>query len=339
MSTAAEFLSSMHLPLDTTLLQSSMLNWVKQIKDKAILMKILITGATGFVGKRLTQDLTSRGHQVIVTTRNASKAKQGSQNSVEFVEWKAPHQDFPAAALSGVNAVINLMGENIASKRWSDSQKLKLRESRIVGTKKLVEAINSHGQNVQVFLSTSAIGYYPVNTQQKMNESTEPGESFLAALCVDWEKATEGLATHIRKFIVRVGVVLGPEGGALSKLMPLFKLGLGGPIGNGSMVMSWIHINDLVAIYSEALIDERYSGVANGVAPKTVTNKEFTKALANGVKRPALFPAPPFALKLAMGELSTIVLDSQDIDCEKLKSLNFTFRYPTIEKAFQDICR
>lgn len=302
-------------------------------------MKILITGATGFVGTKLTQDLTTRGYKIVVTTRNIEKAKKNKTSNIEYVAWDAPHGDFPAAALAGVDAVINLMGENIAAKRWSDSQKLKLRESRILSTKKLVEAINTSGTAVKVFLSTSAIGYYPVNTANQLTESSLPGESFLSALCVDWENATASLNPHIRKFILRVGVVLGLGGGALSKLLPLFKLGLGGPIGNGSMVMSWIHINDLVAIYSEALSDERYSGVANAVAPKTVTNKEFTKALARSVRRPALFPAPPIALKLAMGELSTIVLDSQDIDCEKLKSLNFTFRYPTIDKALQDICR
>jgi uncharacterized protein len=302
-------------------------------------MKILITGATGFVGKRLTKDLTSRGHQVIVTTRNSTRAKKNAVPGTEFINWDAPHGDFPAGALSGVEAVINLMGENIAAKRWSDAQKLKLRESRIVGTKKLVQAINEHGRQVKTFISTSAVGYYPTNTGEKLTESANPGESFLAALCVDWEKATQELPSTVRKFIVRVGVVLGPEGGALSKLLPLFKLGLGGPIGNGSMMMSWIHADDLVAIYTEALQDERYTGIANAVAPKPVSNKEFTKALAKGVRRPALFPAPPLAIKLAMGELSTIILDSQDIDCEKLKTLNFTFRYPTIEKAFQDICR
>ncbi len=300
-------------------------------------MKILITGATGFVGTRLVKKLESLGHRIVVTTRNPQSAKKNLGQHIDTYEWNAPHGDFPIESLSGVEAVINLMGENIAAKRWSDAQKLKLRESRIVSTEKLVSAL--HNSGVKVFLSTSAIGFYPTNLPQKLTEQDVVGDSFLAALCEDWERKAAEAPDTIRKLIVRVGVVLGAEGGALSKLLPLFKLGLGGPVGDGKQMMSWIHVDDLVEIFCEAISNQNFQGIANAVAPNTVSNKEFTKALARGVRRPALFPAPAVALKLAMGELSTIVLDSQNIDCSSLKQWNFTFKYPTIDKAMNQICR
>lgn len=300
-------------------------------------MKILITGATGFVGTRLVKKLESQGHRIVVTTRNPKSAVKNLGSHIEAYAWDAPHGEFPQESLSGVEAVINLMGENIAAKRWSDAQKLKLRESRIISTEKLVTALKD--SDVKVFLSTSAIGYYPTNLPQKLTEQDVVGDNFLASLCEDWEKKAHEAPDSIRKLIVRVGVVLGAEGGALSKLLPLFKLGLGGPVGDGKQIMSWIHIDDLVEIYAEAITNQGFQGVANAVAPAPVSNKEFTKALAKAVRRPALFPAPPIALKLAMGELSTIVLDSQNIDCAALKQWNFTFKYPTVDKAMMQICR
>lgn len=302
-------------------------------------MKVLITGATGFVGKRLVKRLLHDGHQVVATSRNREKAQKTLGGQVEVFPWKAPHGDFPQEALNGVDTIINLMGENLASKRWSDSQKLKLRESRILGTQKLVHALALNKSTVKIFISTSAIGYYEVNTEAALNEEDAPGNNFLAALCLDWEKATEGLDSSIRKVIFRVGVVLGKEGGALQKLYPLFKLGLGGPVGLGKQMMSWIHVEDLVTLYATAITDSSFVGVYNGVAPTPVSNKDFTKALAKAVKRPALFPAPPLALKVAMGEMSTIVLDSQIIDCKNLKEKNHTFAFPTIDQALEDLCR
>jgi uncharacterized protein len=302
-------------------------------------MKVLVTGATGFVGKRLITRLRSAGHEVVITTRNGQKAKKIFGDQVKVVEWNAPHGAFPQEALNGVEGIINLMGENLAQKRWSPAQKLILRESRTEATKKIVKAISDQSLVPKVFVSTSAIGYYPANLTESLSEEHEAGESFLSALCIDWEKAIEQLPQGTRSVILRVGVVLGKEGGALAKLYPLFKLGLGGPVGAGAQVMSWIHVEDLVSLFKDALENSTFTGIFNAVAPRPVTNKEFTKALARAVKRPALFPAPPAALKLAMGEMSSIVLDSQSVDCKRLKELNYTFSFPTIERAFEDICK
>lgn len=302
-------------------------------------MKILITGATGFVGRPLVKKLLKAGHQVVVTTRRPNKIASLLGPDVQAFAWNAPHGDFPVEALNGVESVINLMGENIAGKRWSDQQKLLLRESRITGTKKLVQAVAQHAPQLKSFCSTSAIGYYPVNLEQSLAEDHVAGENFLAALCVDWEASLKDLPESVRTCIIRVGVVLGKNGGALGKLLPLFKLGLGGPVGDGKQMMSWIHLDDLTEIYLRAVTDSSWSGVFNGVAPKPVSNREFTKALARAVRRPALFPAPAAALKLAMGELSTIVLDSQTIDCAHLKEKNFTFHYPQIQPALEEIAR
>lgn len=303
-------------------------------------MKILITGATGFVGKKLVKKLSDSGHQINILSRNkSSKSAQALNSMASIFEWSAPHGEIPAESLAGVEAVINLMGENIGDKRWSDTQKLKLSESRVDGTKNLIKAIQKEGLKLQCFVSTSAIGFYPVNKDETLDESAAKGDGFLSDLCEQWEKAIAQLDECDRKVIIRVGVVLGKGGGALGKLLPLFKLGLGGPVGAGKQIMSWIHREDLVQIYVNAIEDTKYQGIINAVAPKPVSNKEFTKAISQAVGLPALFPAPPFALKLAMGEMSTIVLDGQNIISTQLPKFEMKFKFPDIQSAMLAIVR
>jgi uncharacterized protein (TIGR01777 family) len=272
-------------------------------------MKLLITGGTGFVGTRLLERLKSEGHQLVVLTRNPDKARLKGSFGATYHRWDGISEEVPAEAYAGVEGVINLMGENIAAKRWSDSQKKKLEDSRIKATKTLIEGIEKHVSTpLKVFISASAIGYYPVNTGNLMDENTNPGDGYLAGLCKGWEEATQGLTKVTRKINMRIGVIFGPESGALSKLLPIFKLGGGGPVGSGKMVMSWIHVEDLVKAISEFTTNEKYSGTYNMVAPNPVTNKEFSTALGKALSRPSFMPAPPFMLKLVFGEMSTMIL-------------------------------
>lgn len=296
---------------------------------------ILVTGGTGFVGTRLVQKLADQGHQIRVLSRNPEKAKSKWQGNVQTFKWEAPHGKIPASALQQVDSVINLMGENIGDKRWSATQKIKLRESRVDGTRNLIQALQKQGLKLKSFISTSAVGIYPVNKDQVLTESSESSDSFLASLCVDWEKEVEALDKNQveQVAIIRVGVVLGLGGGAAAKLMPIFKLGAGGPVGSGSQMMSWIHVEDLVQLYEFVLNHPEIQGPLNAVAPNPVSNKEFSKALAKSLRRPCLFPVPPVALKLAMGEMSTIVLDGQEVKSEVLPNTAFDFRYPTIDQA------
>lgn len=303
-------------------------------------MKILMTGATGFVGKKLVKKLSDSGHVIHVLSRDKnSKSAKAISSMAKVFEWSAPHGEIPSDSLDGVEAVINLMGENIGDKRWSDTQKLKLSESRVDGTKNLIQAIQKKSLHLKCFVSTSAIGFYSVNKDEALDESAPKGDGFLSDLCEQWEKAISTLDQCDRKVIVRVGVVLGKGGGALGKLLPLFKLGLGGPVGAGKQIMSWIHREDLVQIYVNAIEDSKYTGILNAVAPQPVSNKEFTKALSQAVGLPAIFPAPPFALKLAMGEMSTIVLDSQKIISTQLPKFEMKFKFPDIQSAMLAVVR
>lgn len=300
-------------------------------------MKILITGATGFVGVPLTKALIAAGHQIKVLSRSKASAHKKLPKEVEVVEWNAPYDEVPAGTFSDVEALINLMGENIGGKRWSDEQKKKLRDSRIKGTKQLAKAIErDRPEGLETLVSTSAIGYYPVGKDINMDENHPNGFGFLSSLCQDWEQTAYSINAK-RKVILRVGVVLGLGGGALAKLMPIFKLGLGGPVLPGTQIMSWIHRQDLVNLYVAAVTNNTYLGVINAVTPYPVSNTEFSKALGRAVSRPAIFPVPGFALKLAMGEMSTIVLDSQKIVSTKLGNLSFRFTYPKIDEALKNL--
>ncbi|MBH47766.1 MAG: TIGR01777 family protein [Halobacteriovorax sp.] len=300
-------------------------------------MKIAITGATGFVGTKLVKQLLAQGHSIKVFSRSKKKAVSLLSDKVEVIEWNAPHGDIPKGSFTGVDALINLMGENIGGKRWSDEQKVKLRNSRVLATQKIAKAIEADlPDGIDCLVSTSAIGYYPVNLDQPLDENHPNTNSFLSSLCQDWEQSAHTIKSN-RTVILRVGVVLGKGGGALAKLMPIFKLGLGGPVLPGTQMMSWIQLEDLVNLYVASVTTKSYQGTINAVTPHPVTNTEFSKALGTALSRPAVFPVPGFALKIAMGEMSTIVLDSQTIVSTKLGNLGFKFKYPKILEALQNL--
>lgn len=298
-------------------------------------MKILLTGATGFVGTRLVEKLLEAGHELNILSRGNHHY---ANPNVKVFSWPDSSQRPPLESISGIDGVINLMGESIAAKRWSDEQKAKLRSSRVDSTLNLSALINENRKEpLSFFISSSAVGIYPVNNGETMDENAKTGKGFLPELCHAWEEAAQTVKNCKRVVTIRTAVVLEAHGGALQKMLPPFKLGLGGPIGDGNHIMSWIHLDDLVAIFLKAVNDETMNGVYNGSAPAPVDNFHFTKALGEALHRPTLFPVPAAALKLAFGEMSTIVLDSQSVVSKRLTEAGFQFSYPTIESAFAKI--
>lgn len=299
-------------------------------------MRILITGATGFVGSALAKKLLNDGHELNILTRDIGKIPEALKDPrVKAFEWRDTKELPPVESISQISGVINLMGENIAAKRWSPEQKKKLRDSRILATTNLTTLLDQNlNSSLEFFISASAVGIYPVNLPDVMNEESKIGKNFLAELCKDWESAAYTLKKVKRTVIIRTSVVLEAHGGALAKMLPPFKLGLGGPIGDGNQYMSWIHLDDLCDIYATAVTDSTYNGIYNGVAPHPVENFHFTKALGNALHRPTIFPVPEIGLKIAFGEMSSVILDSQKIVSKNLHDKNFPFKYETIEKAF-----
>ncbi len=302
-------------------------------------MKILITGATGFVGKALTNELLAQGHEINILSRDQQKAKLIFQHEkVKTFEWKNVLELPPANAFDGISGVINLMGENIAAKRWSEQQKQKLIQSRVDATKNLVMQIeNSLNKPLEFFISSSAIGIYPTNINKDLTEESPSGHNFLANLCKNWEDASLNLKKTKRRVIIRTGVVLEKSDGALKKMLPPFIMGAGGPIGNGDQVMSWIHLKDLVNIFLEAIANVQCEGIYNAVSPHPVTNFDFTKSLGRAIHRPTLFPVPTLALKLAFGEMSSVILDSQKVLPKRLNEAGFQFMFQDIDSALANI--
>ncbi len=297
-------------------------------------MHILVTGGTGFIGTRLCNRLLNSGHSLTLTSRNIQYAKNKFPAKIEWIEWNALQQEFPADKLpNSLDGIVNLMGENLANKRWSLAQKNKLKASRIQSTQKLISALTQKNFQPSFFIQASAIGFYPVNQSTSLDENSPKGQDFLSDLCSAWEQTLSALSDSVRKVVLRIGVVLGTEGGAMNKMLLPFRLGLGGPVGNGQQMMSWIHLDDLAKIIETAVEDSSYRGTFNAVSPHPVSNREFTQALGKGLKRPTLLPVPPLALRLIMGEMAGLVLDGQSILPKALEQKNFPFDHPHIEEA------
>ncbi len=304
-------------------------------------MKVLVTGATGFIGTALVKALRERSHEVVALTRTPSKIEDIFGAGVAPCSFSKTTGLLPPEDIADVDAVINLMGENISSGRWSEERKSRIRDSRIKGTRALVESFKAQStEKLKCFVNASAIGIYPTNTKAKLEEDSPLGDGFLAEVCKEWESEAQRikeLHPQSRLVITRFGVVLGKGGGALDKMLTPFKFGVGGKIGDGSQMMSWIHLEDLVDILIRSVEDERYVGIFNVTAPKPVSNQEFTKALGKALHRPTPFPVPPFALKAMFGEMSSIILDSQDVRPSHLVNLGHHFKYPEISSALDSI--
>jgi len=297
-------------------------------------MKILITGATGFVGTKLCKKLETDGHQLVILSRTPHSAKERLKlKSATYIEWSNYFETPDLGSQTDIEGVIHLMGENIGDKRWSDEQKKTLYSSRINSANSILSALTQNNINLKFFITASAIGIYPTNTNEILTENSKTGDGFLAKLCIDWENAINQLPNTVRKVYVRTGVVLDQNGGALKKMLLPFKMGVGGIIGNGKQMMSWIHRDDIVNLYAEAVTNTNFQGAINACSPNPVSNLQFTKALGNALHRPTIFPVPELALKVMFGEMSSIILDSQAVKSDKLAGLGFQFKFPKIEEA------
>jgi len=301
-------------------------------------MKILITGATGFVGTHLIEAILKSGDSPVVLSRNVTSAQKKLGSSIEIHAWNPETELAPEKVLESVDAVIHLAGEGIANKRWSEKQKKKILDSRVLGTRNLVSALNHlKGKKPQVLVSASAIGFYGNRGSDELTEGSLLGNGFLSDVCSAWETEARKLRSDMRLVIPRIGIVLGKEGGVLQKLLPLFKLGAGGPVGSGNQYMSWIHVKDLVSLLLYAAKQDSLKGVINAVAPHPVTNRDFSKALGKAVHRPAFMPAPSFGIRLAMGELSDLVLHSQKVLPKVAEESGFPFQFKEIQPALDQI--
>ena len=296
-------------------------------------MKVLISGASGLVGTALTESLRSAGHTVALLVRPGGAASAGD------IRWDPSSGFVNVNAMEAADAVVNLNGASIGGGRWTPARKKILCTSRVDSTRFLVESLARLKQKPRVFVSASAIGYYGNRADEVLDESSASGSGFLAEVCRDWEaEALRAQSSGIRTVLPRFGVILSEKGGALTQMLTPFKLGLGGRLGTGKQWMSWIALDDVVGILGGALSNEKVSGPVNVVAPNPVQNSEFTRVLASVLHRPAIFPAPAFALRLALGEMAdALLLSSQRVHSERPSSSTYAFRYENLEPALHAI--
>ena len=300
-------------------------------------MNILMSGASGFVGKHVLGLLLEKGHKVYALSRNAQK-NQNLQPEVNWIQWDDTHHVAPLKEIQSLDGVINLVGESLDAKRWSNTQKKEIFNSRIDGTQTILKMLKNDGLAPRAFVSTSAVGIYGHDANNIVDETSSTAEDFLANLCKDWEASViERSDSYDRAVILRIGLVLGKNGGMMTKLVPLFKLGLGGKLGSGNFYMSWIHVKDLARTFVRALEDDSMSGIYNATSPFPVKNAEFTKVLANTVRKPAHFNVPKFVLRTVVGEMAEYMTKGARVMPKKLKEENFHFIYPTIERAIKDV--
>jgi hypothetical protein len=295
-------------------------------------MKILLTGSSGLIGQALIPALASGGHRVTCLVRFKP---QGGES---LVYWNPAAGDIDAPKLEGFGAVIHLAGEPVSG-RWNAAKKSAIRESRIKSTSLLCETLARLSSPPRVLVAASASGYYGDRGEEVLREESQAGSSFLAQVCREWEAATKPAAEcEIRVVNLRIGFVLSPAGGGLAKMLPAFKMGAGGKIGSGKQYLSWIAIDDLVQIILFATTVEALHGPVNAVAPNPVTNSEFTKTLVRVLRRPALFPMPAFAIRLAFGEMGEeLLLASARLEPTRLLSAGYQFRFPELEGALRHL--
>jgi hypothetical protein len=300
-------------------------------------MTILLAGGTGFLGRALTAALTSAGHQVVNLSR---RPRPGSARDLA---WTPDGTVGPwASALDTADVVINLAGEGIADRRWSTERKAALRSSRILPTRSLALALKAAAPRPRRFITSSAIGFYGPHDDEVVTEATGPGTDFLSTLCVEWEyEAAQAAASETRVHLLRTGIVLHPDGGALKSMLPPFRLGFGGPMGHGRQYMPWIHLDDWVrmAIWLAEGHGDAAAPVAvwNGTAPAPVTNAEFGRALGRVLHRPAIVPAPAFALRLLLGEFAQFLLTGARVVPAAAEHHGFQFRFPTLDPALREL--
>ena len=294
---------------------------------------ILITGGTGLVGKALSNRLISEGHEVRILSRNPK-----SLSKIKSFFWDVKSQKIDESAFDNVEHIIHLAGAGIADSRWTEARKKEIIDSRVNSMTLITSVVKKKQIQLKSFVGASAIGIYGMITSNKIFSETDLGnDDFLTYSCLQWEKSYEEIE-HLtqKKCILRIGIVLSDKGGALAKLLPIFKLGLGSPTGSGLQYMPWIHLDDLVSIFHQALFNPKLSGLYNAVAPDHVTNREFSEKLAESLSKPFFMPSvPEFMLHLIFGEMANILLKGSRISDQKLLNSNFVFQYPTLSEALK----
>jgi uncharacterized protein (TIGR01777 family) len=310
-------------------------------------MRVVIAGGTGFLGRALARSLAADGHDVVVLTRRPEHRQSAidsgaTSGTARMIEWTPNGKSGPwASAIDGADAVVNLAGESIAGKRWTAEQERRILDSRVQATRSLAVAIQASGNPPPVFVSGSAVGYYGPLGDDIATEDTPPGSDFLARVCVTWEEEARRAATpRTRVTCIRTGLVLAKDGGALPPMLTPFRFGAGGPAGSGRQYWSWIHRHDWVDLVRWAMRALDAGGAVNATAPNPVTNAEFARALGRAMHRPALIPAPAFALRLLLGEMAVpLVLSGQRAVPRRAERGGFTFTYRTVDDALQAIFR
>jgi uncharacterized protein (TIGR01777 family) len=294
-------------------------------------MKILITGASGLIGKALQTALAAGGHELLLAGR-------GEADAPNKVKWSIEDGFAEIERLEGVDAVVHLAGENVSGLRWTDEKKKAIRESRVEGTKSVVDALARLQNKPHVFISGSAIGFYGDRGDEEVTEASGPGDTFLSEVCRDWEvqsRRAEDLG--IRTVLLRTGIVLSKDGGALATMITPFKFGVGGVVGSGKQWMSWVSLDDVVRIIEFALENEKIRGALNVTAPTPVTNEQFTKTLGDVLYRPTILPLPEFAVNLVFGEMGhALLLDSTKVIPKRLIDAGFEFRFSDLKNALNN---
>jgi uncharacterized protein len=302
-------------------------------------MRVTVTGATGLVGTALVAALRERGAQVTVLSRDPERAQarlgSSGQPALEAIRWEPTSDPAPATALTGRDAVVHLTGENLAQ-RWTATAKQAIRESRVTGTRNLIEGLAGAEERPHTLVSGSAIGYYGPHGEEPLDEDAPSGPGFLAGVCAAWEQeADRARELGMRVVQLRTGVVLDTAGGALARMLTPFRLGVGGPIAGGRQYMSWIHTEDVVGLTLAALEDQRFSGPINATAPEPVSNRDFSRTLGKALRRPSLLPVPAVALRMLYGEMSLLITTGARVLPAKPLVLGYRFRHPRLEEALR----
>jgi uncharacterized protein (TIGR01777 family) len=299
-------------------------------------MNVLVTGATGFVGRAVCSRLAADGHDIVIVSRNGPAAQARMPHARAAFSWDPSTGPTPAEAFEGVDAIVHLAGESVAG-RWTEAKKRAIRESRVIGTTNLVDGLSRAGTRVSVLVSVSAIGYYGDRGDDVLRESEPVGRGFLAQVCRDWEAAAVAAGElGVRVVTPRLGIVLGRSGGALAAMIRPFRLGLGGPLASGRQWWSWIHLDDVAGLVAWCL-QEPLSGALNATTPEPVRQAAFARALGRAVGRPAVLPAPAFALRALLGGFSSELLSSRRVHPARALEQGYRFRYTSIDQALLDL--
>jgi uncharacterized protein (TIGR01777 family) len=299
-------------------------------------MRILIAGGTGMIGKPLAERLLKSGHEVSILTRDPKKGRFSQE--IDLIQWDGVNHGDWSQRMGEMEGVINLVGENIGSQRWSPNRKKRIIESRVNAGKLMSEAIAKVTILPKVFIQASAIGYFGTLGSEPLTEGSPSGNDFLADVCLRWEESSRSLESRgIRRVVIRTGVVLSKEEGALNRMLMPFKFFIGGPIGNGKQIISWIHPYDEIAAIQFLLENEQTGGIYNLTSPEPVSNASFGLSLAKTIQRPYWMPVPAFALRMTLGEMSTLVLEGQNVIPKRLTEAGFQFKYKKLEDALKNL--